>query len=172
LADTSKEELIKKAKCKAEGLVCDINKFIHDLEEYDFEKEPVYCCKCGCEIPSFVKPLSFIDNKACCSEDCLNEMIKEYSAVKVDKEYLGDEYDPKQAINTCDICGKIIIGVDNFINAGDMVVCSEECKQKAIGEFFTENCLTSEERNGILISYEDRLWAGSIHDRYKLKGTK
>lgn len=59
------------------------------------------------------------------------------------------EYDPKQAINTCDICGKVIVGVDNFINAGDMVVCSEECKQKAIGE-----------RSGMLISYEDRLWAG------------
>lgn len=73
---------------------------------------------------------------------------------------------------TCDICGKEIIGVENFINAGDRVVCSEECKQKAIGEFFTKNCLTREERSGILISYENRLWAGSIHDRYKLKGTK
>lgn len=73
---------------------------------------------------------------------------------------------------TCDICGKEIIGIENFINAGDRVVCSEECKQKAIGEFFTKNCLTMEERSGILISYEDRLWAGSIHDRYKLKGTK
>ena len=41
-----------------------------------------------------------------------------------------------------------------------MVVCSEECKQKAIGKFFTENSLTSEERSGMLISYEDRLWAG------------
>jgi hypothetical protein len=29
---------------------------------------------------------------------------------------------------TCDICGKEIIGVENFINAGDKVVCSEECK--------------------------------------------
>ena len=44
--------------------------------------------------------------------------------------------------STCDICGKEIIGVENFINAGDKVVCSEECKQKEIGEFFTENCLT------------------------------
>ena len=84
----------------------------------------------------------------------------------------NSKYNPKQAIITCDICGKIIIGVENFIDAGDKVVCSEECKQKAIGEFFTENCLTSEERNGMLISYEDRLWAGSIHDRYKLKETK
>jgi len=41
-----------------------------------------------------------------------------------------------------------------------MVVCSEECKQKAIGKFFVENSLTSEERNGMLISYKDRLWAG------------
>ena len=69
-------------------------------------------------------------------------------------------YYPKRAISTCDICGKVIIGVDNFINAGDMVVCSEECKQKAIGKFFVENSLTSEERNGMLISYKDRLWAG------------
>ena len=167
LADTSKEELIKKAKCEAEGLVWDINRFIHDLEEYDFEKEPVYCCKCGCEIPSFVKPLPFNDDKVCCSKNCLNEMIKEYSAVKVDEEYLGDgkykltsKYDPKQATITCDICGKVIIGVDNFIDAGDKVVCSEECKQKAIGKFFVENSLTSEERNGMLISYKDRLWAG------------
>ena len=69
-------------------------------------------------------------------------------------------YVPKQTINTCDICGKVIIGVDNFINADDMVVCSEECKQKAIGKFFVENSLTSKERNGMLISYKDRLWAG------------
>ena len=61
---------------------------------------------------------------------------------------------------TCDICGKVIVGVENFINAGDMVVCSEECKQKAIGKFFVENSLTSEERNGMLISYKDRLKAG------------
>ena len=135
IADTSKEELIKKAKCKAEGLVCDINRFINDLEEYDFEKEPAYCCKCGCEIPSFVKPLPFIDDKVCCSEDCLNEMIKEHSVVKVDKKYLGD--------------GKY-----------KLTSKSEECKQKAIGKFFVENCLTSEERNGMLISYKDRLWTG------------
>lgn len=55
-------------------------------------------------------------------------------------------YEPKQTINTCDICGKVIIGVDNFINA--------------VGKFFVENSLTSEERNGMLISYKDRLWAG------------
>lgn len=66
----------------------------------------------------------------------------------------------KMIKTTCDICGKVIVGVDNFINAGDMVVCSEECKQKAIGKFFVENSLTSEERNGMLISYKDRLWAG------------
>lgn len=104
LADSSKEELIKRVKCKAELLVCDINRFINDLEEFDFEKEPVYCCKCSREIPSFIKPLPFIDDKVCCSENCLNEIIKEYSVVKVDKEYLGDgkykltsKYDPKQS---------------------------------------------------------------------------
>jgi len=70
---------------------------------------------------------------------------------------------------TCDICGKEIIGVENFINAGDKVVCSESCKQKAIGEYFINESLTRDERSGILISCEDRLWAGSIHDRYKLR---
>jgi len=38
-------------------------------------------------------------------------------------------------ITTCDICGKTIIGIENFINAGDKVVCSEDCKQTAIGQF-------------------------------------
>lgn len=71
----------------------------------------------------------------------------------------NEEKSLDEMITTCDICGKTIISVENFINAGDMVVCSEECKQKAIGEFFTENCLTREERSGMLISYEDRLWA-------------
>lgn len=40
-----------------------------------------------------------------------------------------------EMITTCDICGKTIIGVKNFINAGDKVVCSEDCKQAAIGQF-------------------------------------
>ena len=40
-----------------------------------------------------------------------------------------------EMITTCDICGKTIIGVENFINAGDKVVCSEDCKQTAIGQF-------------------------------------
>ena len=41
---------------------------------------------------------------------------------------------------TCDICGKEIIGVENFINAGDKVVCSEECKQKAYFNDYVEHC--------------------------------
>lgn len=40
-----------------------------------------------------------------------------------------------EMITTCDICGKTIIGVENFVNAGDKVVCSEDCKQTAIGQF-------------------------------------
>lgn len=40
-----------------------------------------------------------------------------------------------EMITTCDICGKTIIGVENFIDAGDKVVCSENCKQTAIGQF-------------------------------------
>lgn len=41
---------------------------------------------------------------------------------------------------TCDICGKEIIGAENFINAGDKVVCSEECKQKAYFNDYVEHC--------------------------------
>ena len=41
---------------------------------------------------------------------------------------------------TCDICGKEIIGVENFINAGDKVVCSEECKRKAYFNDYVEHC--------------------------------
>ena len=40
-----------------------------------------------------------------------------------------------EMITTCDICGKTIIGIENFVNAGDKVVCSEDCKQTAIGQF-------------------------------------
>ena len=41
---------------------------------------------------------------------------------------------------TCDICGKKIIGVENFINAGDKVVCSEKCKQKVYFNDYVEHC--------------------------------
>lgn len=57
---------------------------------------------------------------------------------------------------TCDICGKKIIGVENFINAGDKVVCSESCKQKAIVEFFINESLTRDERSGMLYTYYER----------------
>ena len=40
-----------------------------------------------------------------------------------------------EMITTCDICGKTIVGVNNFINAGDKIVCSDDCLHKAIGEF-------------------------------------
>lgn len=46
-----------------------------------------------------------------------------------------DEYLAKELETTCDICGKHIVGIENFIDAGDKVVCSEQCLQKAIGEF-------------------------------------
>ena len=49
------------------------------------------------------------------------------------KKFGGDEN--FKMTTTCDICGKEIIGVENFIDAGDKVVCSEDCKQKAIGQF-------------------------------------
>lgn len=55
-----------------------------------------------------------------------------------DKEYKQDKkkygYYNKMT-TTCDICGKEIIGIENFIDAGDKVVCSENCKQTAIAEF-------------------------------------
>lgn len=48
---------------------------------------------------------------------------------------MNEEKSLDEMITTCDICGKTIIGVENFINAGDKVVCSEDCKQTAIGQF-------------------------------------
>ena len=60
--------------------------------------------------------------------------------------------------STCDICGKEIVGVENFINAGDKVVCSEECKQKAIGKWYIENCLAPDERNGKVNPYDNELF--------------
>lgn len=47
------------------------------------------------------------------------------------KEHLNQD----EMRTTCDICGKEIVGIQNFVNAGDKVVCSNECLQKAIGEF-------------------------------------
>lgn len=41
----------------------------------------------------------------------------------------------KELETTCDMCGKHIVGIENFIDAGDKVVCSEQCLQKAIEEF-------------------------------------
>lgn len=49
---------------------------------------------------------------------------------------------------TCDVCGKEISGIENFINAGDKVVCSEYCKQKAVAQWFIDNSLTRAEING------------------------
>ena len=47
----------------------------------------------------------------------------------------NEEKSLDEMIDTCDICGKTIIGIENFVNAGDKVVCSEDCKQTAIGQF-------------------------------------
>ena len=47
----------------------------------------------------------------------------------------NEEKSLDEMIATCDICGKTIIGIENFVNAGDKVVCSEDCKQTAIGQF-------------------------------------
>lgn len=70
----------------------------------------------------------------------LSESIKafgESNIVNMRVKY-GEKNEEKsldKMITTCDICGKTIIGIENFVNAGDKVVCSEDCKQKAIGQF-------------------------------------
>lgn len=70
----------------------------------------------------------------------LNESIKafgESNIVNMRVKY-GEKNEEKsldEMITTCDICGKTIIGIENFVNAGDKVVCSEDCKQTAIGQF-------------------------------------
>ena len=70
----------------------------------------------------------------------LSDSIKAFSEsniVNMRVKY-GEKNEKKsldEMITTCDICGKTIVGVNNFINAGDKVVCSEECLHKAIGEF-------------------------------------
>jgi hypothetical protein len=72
--------------------------------------------------------------------DRARELIKafnESNIVNLRVKY-GEKNEEKsldEMITTCDICGKTIIGVENFINAGDKVVCSENCKQTAIGQF-------------------------------------
>ena len=70
----------------------------------------------------------------------VSESIKAFSEsnivnMRVKYEEKNKEKSLDEMITTCDICGKTIIGVENFINAGDKVVCSEDCKQTAIGQF-------------------------------------
>lgn len=38
-------------------------------------------------------------------------------------------------VTRCDMCGATITGIENFIDAGDKVVCSQRCLNRAIGEF-------------------------------------
>lgn len=64
--------------------------------------------------------------------------IKMSKCTFYDKEYKQDKKKSgyyNKMTTTCDICGKEIIGIENFIDAGDKVVCSENCKQTAIAEF-------------------------------------
>ena len=70
----------------------------------------------------------------------ISESIKAFSKsnivnLRVKYGEKNEEKSLDEMITTCDICGKTIIGVENFINAGDKVVCSENCKQTAIGQF-------------------------------------
>lgn len=70
----------------------------------------------------------------------LSDSIKAFSEsnivnMRVKYGEKNEEKSLDEMITTCDICGKTIIGINHFINAGDKVVCSEECLHKAIGEF-------------------------------------
>lgn len=70
----------------------------------------------------------------------LSESIKTFSEsnivnMRVKYGEKNEEKSLDEMITTCDICGKTIIGIENFVNAGDKVVCSEYCKQTAIGQF-------------------------------------
>jgi hypothetical protein len=70
----------------------------------------------------------------------LSDSIKAFSEsnivnMRVKYGEKNEEKSLDEMITTCDICGKIIVGVNNFINAGDKVVCSDDCLHKAIGEF-------------------------------------
>lgn len=70
----------------------------------------------------------------------LSESIKTFSEsnivnMRVKYGEKNEEKSLDEMITTCDICGKTIIGIENFVNAGDKVVCSEDCKQTAIGQF-------------------------------------
>lgn len=62
------------------------------------------------------------------SESNIVNMRVKYGEKKKEKSF-------DEMITTCDVCGKTIVGVNNFINAGDKVVCSDDCLHKAIGEF-------------------------------------
>lgn len=70
----------------------------------------------------------------------LSDSIKAFSEsnivnMRVKYGEKNEEKSLDEMITTCDVCGNIIVGINNFINAGDKVVCSEECLHKAIGEF-------------------------------------
>ena len=70
----------------------------------------------------------------------LSDSIKAFSEsnivnMRVKYGEKNEEKSLDEMITTCDICGKTIIGINHFINAGDKIVCSDDCLQKAIGEF-------------------------------------
>ena len=94
--------------------------------------------------------------------DRVSELIKAFSGsniVNMRVKY-GEKKEKSldEIITTCDICGKTIVGVENFIDTGDKVVCSEECKQKAIGDYFIKNSLTIDEICGNVNPYNNELF--------------
>lgn len=52
----------------------------------------------------------------------------------------ANEVDGNKIQTNCDVCGKEIVGIENFINAGDKVVCSDECMREAYFKDYVEHC--------------------------------
>ena len=89
--------------------------------------------------------------------DRIKEFIKTFSEsnivnMRVKYGEKNEEKTLNEMITTCDVCGKIIVGADHFINAGDKIVCSDDCLHKASSQWFLDNALTKDERNGFLSS--------------------
>lgn len=95
-----------------------------------------------------------LDFTACdlpCEHPCWRRLTKEeiewleknpnqqaYTLVCIEKQ-ANDVADNIIQTN-CDICGKEITGVENFINAGDKVVCSEECMRESYFKDYVQHC--------------------------------
>lgn len=79
---------------------------------------------------SYIDELNCVNTKSATQKE-LRDIARK--ALKKIKEQPNTKQEMK---TTCDICGKEIIGIDNFIDAGDKVVCSKKCLETAISEFY------------------------------------